>query len=367
MWKVYSNLNAFYIVNGNEIFRRNKAFVEIRPHTAKGTSYDFVDRNGLYKHLDLSEIVKEDGVTPYTQEEFEALIDDSTGFNPASGGSEVNFYESNGSFTSPRTGTLSGDLETDFVEFKTPSGNSVLKILGNQWIQGQKISLGRSPIFGSHSEIISVHNGTQLENHFMLLQNNYRYAMYVDKEGNWIQGNSPNPIISGSGSIAMDSAVSTLPGSRNYRREVGILTPRGKAGYSSGWAIGGGRHGSNNGLYYNYLGECWSLGGEHQDDGEQSIFSVINGTGSALPVADGFKQFSQNVDGDGTAAPHFLTESGDLIKLFKKIDNVFSFDMTSFPNSNLNDFETWCVSNLIPLVDGLKKALKDNHGLIASA
>lgn len=112
------------------------------------------------------------------------------------------------------------------------------------------------------------------------------------------------------------------------------------------FVIGGGK--GNIGINFNPTGRT-----------ETNTIFVKSGTAPTASIVDGFQQYSADITA-GNAAPHFRTETGDVIKLYKETTAVTAATRVGGAGTNITDtdtFDGYTVSQIV-------KALR-NLGILA--
>lgn len=83
-----------------------------------------------------------------------------------------------------------------------------------------------------------------------------------------------------------------------------------------------------NNFFWNNTNSSLAIGGTSFGTSANRVLAVYNGTAPTTSPASAFQMYSANVAGSGTAAPHFRTENGVTIKLYRQS----SVGITTVPN-----------------------------------
>jgi hypothetical protein len=95
-----------------------------------------------------------------------------------------------------------------------------------------------------------------------------------------------------------------------------------------------------------------------EDTADIGVIYVPTGTSPTASIVDGFKQYSADIVA-GNAAPHFRTENGGIIKLYKETTAVAASTLVSNLGVPLTDTDTFDGYTLKQIVKALR-----NQGLL---
>lgn len=102
------------------------------------------------------------------------------------------------------------------------------------------------------------------------------------------------------------------------------------------------------------------LGNPTEDTADTGVIYVVSGTAPTASLTDGYKQYSADIVA-GNAAPHFRTEAGDIIKLYKETTAVTSASISSpGGGTNVKTDDTFDGYTLAQVVKALR-----NLGILA--
>ena len=93
--------------------------------------------------------------------------------------------------------------------------------------------------------------------------------------------------------------------------------------------------------------------GTHFDASATNAFTVHNGVAPATNITDAFQQYSKDIIA-GNAAPHFRTENGDVIKLYRETTAVVAASFVSNTSLIANDSATYGGYTMGQVVAALK-------------
>lgn len=107
---------------------------------------------------------------------------------------------------------------------------------------------------------------------------------------------------------------------------------------------------------------CYSIGGNlfGSNPTETNIFGIKSGTAPTSSTADSFKIYSSDIVA-GNAAPHFRTENGDIVKLYRV--GGWGLPTGTFTRTTF-DTATVTTAQLAERVAALIQDLRDNHQLL---
>lgn len=110
-----------------------------------------------------------------------------------------------------------------------------------------------------------------------------------------------------------------------------------------------------------WSGENFSIGGNiwGNPPTETNSFGIKNGTAPSTNATDAFKLYSADITA-GNAAPHFRTENGNIIKLYRETTAVAAATLVGNAGTNITDTDTFDGYTLKQIVKALR-----NQGLLA--
>lgn len=97
------------------------------------------------------------------------------------------------------------------------------------------------------------------------------------------------------------------------------------------------------------------------DANATNTITINNGTAPATNIATSFQLYSANISGAGTAAPHFRTENGDVVRLYRI--GGWGLPTGAFTRTTF-DTTTVTLEQLAERVAALIQDLRDNHQLL---
>jgi len=96
-----------------------------------------------------------------------------------------------------------------------------------------------------------------------------------------------------------------------------------------------------------------------EDTNDIGVIYIPNGTAPTGSITDGYKQYSADITA-GNAAPHFRTEAGDVIKLYKETTGVAAAALVGGGGTTITDTDTFGGYTLQQVVKALQ-----NLGILA--
>jgi hypothetical protein len=243
-----------------------------------------------------------------------------------------------------------GALSTDIafrVRNSADTGN-LFEVLGNNVLRATSLNLGATPSSFASSPYLTIHNGALTSASFANFSNN-SFSLDVDRFMN-IGINGGNGNTTGTGSILL--GLGQVPSSRNFQLTVAGLTGFSQGTNDSGFAQTGADTTGNNAMYVNYIGKNWTIGGTNQGNGKR-VFAIINGTEPSNNITDAFQLYSADITA-GNAAPHFRTENGNIIKLYRETTGIAAAAFVSNTSLIVNDSATYGGYTMGQVVAALK-------------
>jgi hypothetical protein len=104
---------------------------------------------------------------------------------------------------------------------------------------------------------------------------------------------------------------------------------------------------------------CVGIGGTSYGTSSKNVIAQYTGTAPTSSPADAFQQYSADITA-GNAAPHFRTEAGDVIKLYKETTGVAAATLVGGGGTTLTDTDTFDGYTMQQVVKALR-----NLGILA--